>query len=188
LQVGFVLGGECIARDEILKEQYKYGDLIFVEGDDFYQGGKTYRFFQYAARNFPSSTFVMKADDDSFLVLPLIEKQLRELPTRRVYWGEIVYMPMFFQANLTVLQFQEHRGWGYVLSMDLIQLISETQFPAEYFSREIFEDCLTGMMLRYLNLTFPDSHLVWSPERQRKTREKDYTHRETYPDEVRRIQ
>lgn len=70
-------------------------------------------------------------------------------------------------AEVRVNDIQEHRGWGYSLSMDLVHRIANTNFPPSFFNPKVFEDVLTGIMLRHLNLTFPDSHLVWSNKTQR---------------------
>jgi hypothetical protein len=55
--------------------------------------GKTYHFFKWAAEHAIMDgtghrpDYVMKADDDSFIMLGELERRLRVIPRTLAYWG-----------------------------------------------------------------------------------------------------
>lgn len=115
IQVKFILGRPRKAyAQRVAMEMEMYNDLVILDMRETSNSYKTLRFFKWAAENgtvpilvprkdngligAPSldqkydvhwklADYVMKADDDSFIVLDQLERRLRLLPRKMVYWG-----------------------------------------------------------------------------------------------------
>lgn len=106
VQVKFVLGRprETHAR-RIAAEMEMYNDIVVLDVKENMNRGKTHAFFKWAAENgtvpvfyrkpgqkevgvgFQKADYVVKADDDTFLVLSELERHLRVTPREKTYWG-----------------------------------------------------------------------------------------------------
>lgn len=86
-----------------------FGDIVVLPMRENMDRGKTFAFFEWTARNakVPACNYtqhrdsdwtyhcsgekppdyVLKADMDTFLVLPEVERRLRHLPRTKLYWG-----------------------------------------------------------------------------------------------------
>ncbi|KZT61973.1 glycosyltransferase family 31 protein [Calocera cornea HHB12733] len=74
----------------VLLEQAAYGDVVRLDTDENMDDGKTFAFFRWAAQLPVGSQprFVMKADSDTFLVLPNVLASFSSLPCAApTYWG-----------------------------------------------------------------------------------------------------
>lgn len=76
-------------------EMEAYNDIVVLDIPENMNYGKTHAFFRWAAENATIEgsvdgrrpDYVVKADDDSFLMLGEIERRLRASPREKVFWG-----------------------------------------------------------------------------------------------------
>ena len=148
----FIIGTKDLplsALHTLQTEEEKYKDMLFLlEHQDSYQNLtlKILKSLSWISRNV-ASTFVMKVDDDSFVVLP---KLLSDLKAKegigRLYWG-------FFRGDSNVKrrgQWAEPNwvlcdhylpyamGGGYILSADLVNYIgNEAHMLQTYKSEDV---------------------------------------------------
>ena len=115
VQVKFILGRPRKSyAHRIAMEMEMYNDLIILDAKETGNSYKTWQFFKWAAENgtvpvlVPRSNqglvgapslnnkydvhwkladYVIKADDDSFIVLDELERRLRTVPRKMAYWG-----------------------------------------------------------------------------------------------------
>lgn len=154
--------------------------------------GKTYTFFTWAANEATvpacfhrreggrrtadchgrtAPQYVIKADSDSFVMLPELERRLRVLPRERLYWGRELascssQMPgdqltvgMISGNNGLKVKGDFMAGLAYGLSMDLVRYISQSDFAWKY--RNGVEDQRVGDWMR----AHPESNkTVWVSE------------------------
>jgi hypothetical protein len=70
-----------------------YRDMVFLPMNENMNKGKTYAFFRWVAQhatmddNGRRPDYVMKSDDDAFIMLDELEKRLRLTPRSMTYWG-----------------------------------------------------------------------------------------------------
>jgi hypothetical protein len=69
-----------------------FGDIILLDMPENMNSGKTHAFFSWAAENasvYPGQRpdYVVKADDDSFIMLGELEHRLRLAPRQKSIWG-----------------------------------------------------------------------------------------------------
>lgn len=82
-----------------------FNDIIFLDMPENMNSGKTHAFFSWAAENatvphweYPTDdapvykgerapAYVVKADEDSFIMLGELERRLRVAPRSKAYWG-----------------------------------------------------------------------------------------------------
>lgn len=102
-----------------------YDDIVILEVEEGMNEGKTHAYFawaaqyaevpdcQYARPGSPSSSYrstvtclgtrppdyIVKADDDSFIVLTELERRLRIIPREKAYWGCESSTPFYSQLN-----------------------------------------------------------------------------------------
>ena len=105
VQVKFILGRprEAHAR-KVALEMETFGDVVVLDSKENMNKGKTHAFFNWANENatvpvyyktkqdavglgFQKVDYVVKADDDAFLVLSELERHLRVSPRTKTYWG-----------------------------------------------------------------------------------------------------
>lgn len=71
--------GEAKLEEAIREEQRKYDDIVYLEHiKENMDEGKTFEMFSWIANNL-NSQYVMKADDDSYIIIPNILKRLSEV-------------------------------------------------------------------------------------------------------------
>ena len=107
IQFKFILGRprQHHAR-RVALEMETYNDVVVLDLKENMNKGKTHAFFQWANENatipvfyhspsrqqeigvaFKKADYVVKADDDAFLVLSELERHLRVSPREQTYWG-----------------------------------------------------------------------------------------------------
>lgn len=82
-----------------------YNDVVVLDVEENMNQGKTHAYFKWASENatipvyyqkeidgavgvgFKKADYVVKADDDAFLVLSELERHLRISPREKTYWG-----------------------------------------------------------------------------------------------------
>lgn len=115
----FVIGK--MKYKNILEEIDEYHDILSLDIDENMNYGKTYEYFYAIAEifeNYPLD-FVIKADDDSYLNLNLIYKDLSITPANMTYWG-------FLVGNTFM------GGECYGLSFDLVKWIKNSSIARKY--------------------------------------------------------
>lgn len=136
----FIIGGKTLNKADqqlVESENQIYQDIIVIPHlkDGYYElSNKVLQGFRWIDENIDCS-FVMKADDDSFVMIDKIVSELKEFPeteASHLYWG-------FFRGNANVKRkgkWAEHKwvlcdhylpyanGGGYLLSAKLINFIA----------------------------------------------------------------
>jgi galactosylxylosylprotein 3-beta-galactosyltransferase len=136
-------------------EQAEHGDIVLVNAPDGYEGlwRKSLVYLKslvdWNSRRDapPPPRYVMHADDDSFVRLPLLMSQvLAHSPTTRFYWGYIwdqktgnrVTAPIRDPKNKSYLPEQQYpldsyppfaSGCGFILSWDLVLELTQAELP-----------------------------------------------------------
>lgn len=138
-----------------------YDDMLLLEDVSDQHSSlslRTLRSFQHVAAQMGHFLYVLKCDDDSFVNLLTVTQELAERTSNTgYYWGQ------FLGAGGIIKEgpYAEHRwsvcetyfpyalGGGYVLSMDLIQLVART---APYLMVYNNEDVSLGAWLAPYNM------------------------------------
>ncbi len=117
--------------------------------------------------------YIVKADDDSFIMLGELERHLRATPRKMTIWGYLV--KDFFMA-----------GEAYALSMDLVKYIANA--PALKKLSHGKEDKLTA---KWMRMHPARENIVWVSEKcwiyDHPKSGTVYSHGYLFPDEVKRI-
>ncbi|GAA6012082.1 hypothetical protein JCM11491_001744 [Sporobolomyces phaffii] len=145
VQVKFVLGRP---RDKWSKrvalEMEMFNDIVVLDVAENMNKGKTFAFFRWAHENatvpvyyasrgdaavvdgkrqvgvgFKKADYVVKADDDSFIVLSELERHLRLTPRHNTYWGYLIRNRFM-------------GGEVYALSSDLVNYLSTYPRPTSW--------------------------------------------------------
>ncbi|KAL7416438.1 hypothetical protein BDY24DRAFT_438946 [Mrakia frigida] len=120
-------------------ENRKYGDLVVVDCEENIDTGKTHAFLQWASegrerergwfwevkgnRSEEEPKFVMKADDDTLLVMPNVLAALGSMDcSLNIYWGTSAGATHYFDRYF--------RGLGYALSWPLVKWIGSSNMFA----------------------------------------------------------
>ncbi|KAG0146490.1 hypothetical protein CROQUDRAFT_671115 [Cronartium quercuum f. sp. fusiforme G11] len=140
IQIKFIIGKPKIQNvRKIALEIETFNDIVILDIDENMNRGKTYAYFRWAAENgtipfyyhsktkstsnsssinqadikvgFKKADFVVKADDDAFIVLSELERHLRVAPRTKTYWGYLI-------RNLFM------GGECYALSSDLVDYVA----------------------------------------------------------------
>lgn len=200
VQVKFVLGRprkELAAQ--IALEMEMYNDMVVLDIKETQWSRKTHAFLQWAAENAtvpvlvphnsPSHPYmvngrpyevrwkmvdyVLKADDDAFIVLDEIERRLRAAPRTMAYWGYLV--ADWFMS-----------GEVYALSQDLVQYMANSPMVAASPSRKEDEQ-----IARWLQVHPQYRDLHWLSERcwvyDHPRAPTPYAHGFLFPDHVKEI-
>jgi len=146
LVMRFILGrsrNETMQR-EAEAEAALEGDMVFLDMEENMNEGKTYTYFKWVADSMAEGQrprFVMKADSDTFLVLPNVLHTFASLScSDLVYWGTSwgscshcfpIYM----------------RGMAYGLSWPLVSWLAHPTSPLPYSNIDGMEDARTGSWL-----------------------------------------
>ncbi|ORY72612.1 hypothetical protein BCR35DRAFT_354380 [Leucosporidium creatinivorum] len=192
IQVKFVLGRprKSYAK-RVALEMEMHNDIIVLDTEENMNKGKTFEYFKWAADNatvpmyyrkegegevgvgFKKADYVVKADEDSFIVLSELERHLRITPRERTYWGYLV-------RNLFMA------GEVYALSSDLVSYVATYKPLLQYTIGK--EDQRTAKWMRI----HPEySTIHWVSERcwiyDHPKASTTYSHGFLFPDEAERI-
>lgn len=106
---------------KFINEIEEYHDILPLDIKENMNKGKTYEYFYTIAEIFNNYKldFVIKADDDSYIRLDVIEKDLNTTNNKMTYWG-------FLVGNTFM------GGECYALSFDLVKWIHNSTIPRKY--------------------------------------------------------
>ncbi|GAA6029216.1 hypothetical protein JCM8097_003573 [Rhodosporidiobolus ruineniae] len=145
VQLKFILGRPRARwASRIALEMEMHNDVVVLDVDENMNKGKTFEYFSWASENatvpvyyslpgeegvvagvrqvgvgFKKADYVVKADDDSFIVLSELERHLRVTPRKNTYWGYLVRQ--LFMA-----------GEVYALSSDLVEYVATYPHPPSW--------------------------------------------------------
>lgn len=124
-----------------------YDDIIILNCEENMNAGKTYKFLSEMPKWYSDEPydFVMKADDDSYIILEKLVESLRDKPRFDMYYG--LKIPCDQEEYFPYQPFME--GMGYVLSWDLVEWISTDELPRNDSVGP--EDMWTGMWFNKAN-------------------------------------
>ncbi|GMK57377.1 hypothetical protein CspeluHIS016_0402110 [Cutaneotrichosporon spelunceum] len=139
-----------LAKD-VEKEMAEFGDMVMLDIVDNIDDGKTHEYFKWVAHKFAGEgqvrgrpRFVMKADDDTYLVMPNIVSNFMDLDcSRNYYWGTSAGRSGYFDDYF--------RGLAYAISWPLVSWIGNADMPHAHVTK--IEDARTGQWLRMLDKT-----------------------------------
>ncbi|EKF28865.1 UDP-Gal or UDP-GlcNAc-dependent glycosyltransferase, putative [Trypanosoma cruzi marinkellei] len=125
---------------------------------------KTYFWFDFALRLFPTVPYIAKGDDDMFLRVPQYLVDLRTLPRHETYWGSFgFYRPPFrikFMAGIcaTLARDVAEKFVSYKPLQRLVRLPYSEEREPEFLSLNMnHEDVMVGRVLhemRYKHVVF----------------------------------
>ncbi|KAL7423346.1 hypothetical protein Q5752_002649 [Cryptotrichosporon argae] len=165
VRVRFVMGHpRAKHRRAVELENEAFNDILFLDIPENMNSGKTHAFFSWAAANATvpdwsydadgpvwigekKPDYVVKADEDSFIMLGELERRLRAAPRTKAYWGYLV-------KNLFMA------GECYALSFDLVEYIAAS--PALRTLTRGKEDKLVS---RWMRMHPARESIVWVAER-----------------------
>lgn len=146
-------------QQDLQNENSQHQDMLIL--DDVFESYGTLAEKVLTGMQFVYSTyhfnFLLKCDDDSFVRVPLLLKELHKQPQKLLYWG-------FFKGGSSVFQKGKWKesdwflcdtylpyalGGGYILSSDLVQFIANS---APLLQRYKSEDVSVGVWLSPLKL------------------------------------
>ncbi|KAK0550400.1 hypothetical protein OC846_003667 [Tilletia horrida] len=172
VQIKFILGRpRKIHARRVALEMEAYNDIVVLDMEENMNQGKTYAYFRWASENatvpillsqessmetasplktvvgWKKADYVVKADDDAFIVLSELERHLRVSPRMGTYWGYLIRN--WFMG-----------GECYALSNDLVQYIASSPDVVRYTHGK--ED---KKVAQWMNLHPNASTLNWVSER-----------------------
>ena len=159
----FVLGVEDITeedRDKIKEEVKLHNDIIYfddVKNSYFSLTNRTIRVFQHITEQLYTFAYVLKCDDDTFVDVKSIATELHSRKSQgRLYWGEIVVGLVQTEGKWQETQWSTCEtyypyayGGGYILSVDLVQLVVENE---PYLKRYKSEDVSIASWISAYNI------------------------------------
>ena len=158
-----------------------YGDIVILEVPENMNSGKTHDYFSWASDNAmvpdvgPSGgaerkpDYVVKSDDDSFIMLGELEKRLRVLRGRKVYWGcqssfdsalrdpDADWCVTCCSPDLIKNLFMG--GECYALSLDLVHYVA-TSAPI----RQIVRGAEDKLVARWMRMHPEKETILWASE------------------------
>lgn len=151
------------AEANLTTEAEVYRDLIILENvTDSHNTltERTLESFEYIIRHNYNFLYILKCDDDTFVNVKVIAKELKEKMTnKQYYWGEFLgatailregpYAEQKWSTCDTYLPYAY--GGGYIISKDLIDLIA---FNAPYLMIYNNEDVSLGAWLAPYNVNY----------------------------------
>ena len=162
----FILGGKNLSHElasNVTKENETYQDMIILDNvtdshDTLTQ--RTLQSFQYIVKQNYNFQFFMKCDDDTFVSLQIIAKELKDKKDKKqFYWGEFLgatgilsegpYAEQKWSTCETYLPYAY--GGGYVLSKDLVELVAAN---APFLMIYNNEDVSLGAWLAPFNINY----------------------------------
>jgi len=174
VQVKFILGRpRKLHARRVALEMETYNDIVVLDMEENMNQGKTYAYFRWASENatvpillsqepehvqqqdlplqtvvgWKKADYVVKADDDAFIVLSELERHLRVSPRTGTYWGYLIRN--WFMG-----------GECYALSNDLVQYIATSPDVIRYTHGK--ED---KKVAQWMNLHPNATGLNWVSER-----------------------
>lgn len=130
------------------EEQQKHGDLVFQHAGEGYRG-HAQRFFEQVAWLINDSAlnvdFFLKIDDDGFLCLPALSKDLHGMPRSQFFWGKFFCEAGRVLADENFMLFSQDVVQWLHQSRHLLRLNPEATFAAHF-----------GILQHVLNLTVLD--------------------------------
>ncbi|OCF31309.1 hypothetical protein I316_07095 [Kwoniella heveanensis BCC8398] len=144
---------EAVARSMLLSkveaEMEEHGDMVMLPMIDNIDLGKTHEYFKWVAKHYAGEgrvkgrpRFVMKADDDTILVMPNLISGFKDLDcSTNVYWGTSAGRSHYFGDYF--------RGLAYAMSWPLVSWIGNADMPLAHIIK--IEDARTGQWLRHLD-------------------------------------
>ncbi|KAE8257291.1 hypothetical protein A4X13_0g2452 [Tilletia indica] len=174
VQVKFILGRpRKLHARRVALEMEAYNDMVVLDMEENMNQGKTYAYFRWASENatvpillsqepgptseasaplktvvgWKKADYVVKADDDAFIVLSELERHLRVSPRKGTYWGYLIRD--WFMG-----------GECYALSNDLVQYIATSPDVVRYTHGK--ED---KKVAQWMNLHPNATNLNWVSER-----------------------
>ena len=212
----------------IALEMETYNDIVVLDMKENMNKGKTHTFFKWANENatvpivykppagkrigaltpvgdvetynlgFKKADYVVKADDDAFLILSELERHLRVAPREKAYWGcelydidpgNLMYSPL---ADLLLSPFPDlirnlfMAGECYAMSADLVNYVA-TYSPLEAYTTGAEDKRVAKWMRLHPNA----SSINWITERcyvyDHPKAATSYSHGFLFPDEVDRV-
>jgi hypothetical protein len=158
----------------VAKERAAYRDLLTDElgCTDSYRGlsDKVKAFMQVAAAEFPDSRFVMLADDDIYVKVDQLARNLREEGREKLYFGEVWAARHSKQVPLRDPQSKYHlpedqypmhsflpyaSGPHYVVSMDSVRFVATNHWRLR--SMNGLEDVSSGVWLHTMQVPARDT-------------------------------
>ncbi|WFD34993.1 hypothetical protein MCUN1_001839 [Malassezia cuniculi] len=189
IQVKFVLGRPRRKyADQIAMEMEMHNDIVILDIPETMSSFKTLHYMRWAAQNatvpvlyskspldvrWKLADYVLKADDDTFIMLDELERRLRMAPRTLTYWG--------YQIREDFMA-----GELYALSHDLVQYVAASPRVAQIpFGKE------DVYVAHWIN-THPQRSLInWVDEKcwiyDHPKAGSPYSHGFLFPDEVARI-
>lgn len=156
---------ECsVSTQSLLKsleeEMNEYKDILFIDSTDSYSGlaKKTFAFHCWAYDHFPNLMYSMKTDDDIFVRIDTIVKELKDMPKTALYWGFTwkkapkvdLKTHKNYEANYEPPEYPSfNSGVGNILSADLVKYIANNRNLLRPLSNE---DVTIGTWLSTLNV------------------------------------
>ncbi|WWC88817.1 uncharacterized protein L201_003730 [Kwoniella dendrophila CBS 6074] len=144
---------EAINRSRYLKkiraEMDEFGDMVMLPMVDNIDLGKTHEYFRWIAKEYSGEgrvkgrpQYVMKADDDTILVMPNLISGFKDLNCAdNIYWGTSAGRSHYFGDYF--------RGLAYAMSWPLVSWIGNADMPLAHIIK--IEDARTGQWLRHLD-------------------------------------
>ncbi|KAK8858457.1 hypothetical protein IAR55_002684 [Kwoniella newhampshirensis] len=144
---------EALDRTKLLtrvrEEMSEHGDMVMLPMIDNIDLGKTHEYFKWVAHEYEGPgrikgrpRFVMKADDDTILVMPNVISAFKDLDcAQNVYWGTSAGRSHYFGDYF--------RGLAYAMSWPLVSWIGNADMPLAHITK--IEDARTGQWLRHLD-------------------------------------
>ncbi|KIR36347.1 hypothetical protein I352_01295 [Cryptococcus deuterogattii MMRL2647] len=134
---------------DVNKEMKKHGDMVMLPMIDNIDLGKTHEYFKWVAHEYAGEErvkgrprFVMKADDDTILVMPNMISAFKDLDcATNVYWGTSAGRSHYFGDYF--------RGLAYAMSWPLVSWIGSANMTHAHITK--IEDARTGQWLRHLD-------------------------------------
>eukprot|EP01113_Clastostelium_recurvatum_P009715 TRINITY_DN14714_c0_g1_i3.p1 TRINITY_DN14714_c0_g1~~TRINITY_DN14714_c0_g1_i3.p1 ORF type:complete len:883 (+),score=148.78 TRINITY_DN14714_c0_g1_i3:288-2651(+) len=136
-----------VMEEKLNVEMADFGDILRVPFDDGYRGLvlKTVYFHTWVAESFSSFDYVLKTDDDVFVRLDLIIKELDSLPSVRVYWGFVWLHSEVIRSSL-LKNYEDTFPYDYyppfvtggcvIMSSDLVEYIGHTRHLLQVLDNE----------------------------------------------------
>ncbi|KAJ9127215.1 hypothetical protein QFC24_001453 [Naganishia onofrii] len=154
---------EAIARARTMRllaeEAEEHQDIVILDVstvgngwmEDNIDSGKTWKYYEWVAKEYGGEgrvkgrpRFVLKADDDTILVMPNLIQAFKDLDcSKNVYWGTSAGRSKYFGDYF--------RGLAYGMSWPLVSWIGSAPLPLAHITK--IEDARTGQWLRSLDPT-----------------------------------
>ncbi|KAF5206337.1 Hydroxyproline o-galactosyltransferase galt5 [Thalictrum thalictroides] len=163
------LHGRKEVNVELKKEAEFFGDLVIVPFMDSYDLVvlKTVSICEYGVRTV-SAKYIMKCDDDTFVRIDAVMKQIKEVPSdRSLYVGNMNYYHKPLRSGKWAVTYEEWpeevypayaNGPGYVVSSDIAQFIV-SDFETHKLRLFKMEDVSMGMWVEQFNSSRPVEYI-----------------------------